>query len=256
MSDKINKTLEIAIRAGQIMLEHGAETSRVENTINRICFSKDLKVEVFTIPTGIFLSCKHDNELYSYVKRTKSITIDLEIIAKVNQFSRAFVAEDMSLIDAEDTLEDILNTPHFKPAIVSFFGGVAAGFFTLTFGGNITEAFFSFITSFLTVSVVRSLHKYAGSFVRNAIGGGLNTLVALILLALMNDPSLMLSNVVIGSLMPLVPGVALTNAFRDTISGDYVSGVSKLTEAILIAIAIALGVGVVLHLKVLLTGSV
>lgn len=251
---EIKRILEMSISAGQIMLENGAETIRVENTISRICYSRGLNVETFTIPTGIFLSCTVDEEVYSYVKRTNTVSIDLEVIAKINSLSRDFVSSDMTVEEAETVLQEIKNTPHFKPAIVSFFGGIAGGFFTLTFGGSMIEALFAFITSFITVSIVRALHPYAGGFVRNAIGGISNTLIALLLINYFGEASL--SNIVIGSLMPLVPGVAITNAFRDTISGDYVSGVSKLTEAILIAIAIALGVGVVLNLKVLLTGSV
>ncbi|MBI9014495.1 MAG: threonine/serine exporter family protein [Clostridiales bacterium] len=254
----IKKTLEVAILAGRIMLENGAETSRVEDTIQRICCSRGLVVENFTIPTGIFLSCQYNDDYYPYVIRTKSMTIDLEIIAKINSFSRKFVDSDMCADDAFLELQEIKQTPHFKPWIVSTFGGVAGGFFTLAFKGSFLEAIIAFITSLVVVTVVNRLSKHAGAFVRNAIGGMVNTLVAFILIGLFSsiDPNLSLSNIVIGSLMPLVPGVAITNAFRDSISGDFVSGVSKLTEAVLVAVAIALGVGVILHLKVLMTGSV
>lgn len=254
----VKKTLEVSLLAGRIMLENGAETSRVENTIQRICTSRGLEVENFTIPTGIFLSCQHNDEYYPYVKRTKSMTIDLEIIAKVNSFSREFVDTEMTPDEAFIILDDIKKTPHFKPWIVGLFGGVAGGFFTLAFRGKFLEAFIAFITSVIVVTVVNKLSKHAGTFVRNAVGGMVNTLVAVLLIGAFSivDKNLSLSNVVIGSLMPLVPGVAITNAFRDSISGDFVSGVSKLTEALMVAVAIALGVGVVLNLKVLLTGSV
>lgn len=53
-----------------------------------------------------------------------------------------------------------------------------------------------------------------------------------------------LDTVVIGSIMPLVPGVAITNAVRDTLQGDYISGCARILEAFLKAAAIALGVGV------------
>lgn len=254
----IREVLEVAIFSGRIMLENGAETSRVEDTINRICLSRGLKVENFTIPTGIFLSYRHEGHYYPYIIRTKSVTIDLEIIAKVNDFSRRFVSTDMSTQQAFDALETIKKTPHYSLLIYSLFGGVAGGFFTLSFGGRLLEALASFLTSFIVVAIVRTMAKYAGSFVRNITGGALNALFALLLIQVFSwfGEQLMLSKIVIGSLMPLVPGVAMTNAFRDSISGDFVSGVSKLTEALLIAVAIALGVGVVLHLKLLWTGSV
>lgn len=52
--------------------------------------------------------------------------------------------------------------------------------------------------------------------------------------------------ITIGALMILVPGVALTNAVRDVMVGDMVSGLSKLAEAVLIGVAIALGTGLAL----------
>ena len=47
--------------------------------------------------------------------------------------------------------------------------------------------------------------------------------------------------VIIGNIMTLVPGVGLTNALRDLLVGDSVSGLLRLIEAILMAIAIAAG---------------
>ena len=49
--------------------------------------------------------------------------------------------------------------------------------------------------------------------------------------------------VIISSLMPLVPGVAITNAIRDTLRGDYISGGARILEAFLTAAAIGLGAG-------------
>ena len=48
--------------------------------------------------------------------------------------------------------------------------------------------------------------------------------------------------------MPLLPGLDITNAIRDTVNGDLVSGVARTAEALLKAVAIAAGVGVVIAL--------
>ena len=48
---------------------------------------------------------------------------------------------------------------------------------------------------------------------------------------------------IIGCLMILTPGIAITNSLRDIIDGNYVSGQARLVEAFFIATAIALGVG-------------
>ncbi len=62
--------------------------------------------------------------------------------------------------------------------------------------------------------------------------------------------------IIIGSIMPLVPGVAFTNAIRDTIEGNLVSGVSRAVEALIVAASIATGVGVILKLYYTIHGGV
>ena len=56
--------------------------------------------------------------------------------------------------------------------------------------------------------------------------------------------------------MLLVPGLIITNAIRDTIAGDLVSGISRAIEAIFIAIAIAVGSGIVIKIWYMYVGGV
>ena len=48
---------------------------------------------------------------------------------------------------------------------------------------------------------------------------------------------------IVGAMMPLVPGLAMTSAIRDVLQGDYISAGSRALEAIMIAASVALGVG-------------
>ena len=54
-----------------------------------------------------------------------------------------------------------------------------------------------------------------------------------------------LDKIIIGSVMPLVPGLLITNAVRDLMAGHFVSGLSKGAEAFLTAFAIGAGVALV-----------
>ena len=62
--------------------------------------------------------------------------------------------------------------------------------------------------------------------------------------------------VIAGSIMTMLPGVALTNAIRDTLQGDYVSGTARLVEAFVIAASLAVGIGAGLALGKALLGGV
>ena len=55
-------------------------------------------------------------------------------------------------------------------------------------------------------------------------------------------PPLHRRGIIIGALMVLTPGVALTMGVRDILNGDYLSGSIRLLDALLIAGSIAGGV--------------
>ena len=62
--------------------------------------------------------------------------------------------------------------------------------------------------------------------------------------------------ILIGAITPLLPGLSFTNAIRDTVMGDLVSGTVRIVETLLIAVAIAAGIGTVLAVYVNVLGGV
>ena len=59
---------------------------------------------------------------------------------------------------------------------------------------------------------------------------------------------------IVGGIMPLLSGLLMTNAVRDTMYGDLISGVTRAVEALLLAASVALGVYVGLELAAMLGG--
>ena len=55
-----------------------------------------------------------------------------------------------------------------------------------------------------------------------------------------------LSEIIIGSIIPLVPGVAFTNGIRDIADQDYIAGAVRMLDALLVTFSIAMGVGLVM----------
>lgn len=246
--DEIKKILVMAILAGKIMLQNGAETYRVEDTIKRICKSRDIKfTQAFVTPTGIFLSVEYKDELFSYIQRIKSMKIDLEKIALINDFSRKFVNSDMTVKEGMEHLDQIKNTKPFPKWIKFTCSGLASGFFTLLFGGNFQDLLSAFFAGFIVVLIIDYLNKLNITFfLSNVIGGVIATAISLLFSNILIGSNI--DKIIIGSIMPLVPGVSITNAIRDSISGDFLSGVSRTVEAVIIALGIAFGVGSTLKL--------
>ena len=250
----IKQTISIALETGKVMLQNGAETYRVEETIEKMISSKhNSEVDVFVISTGIIVSTEINDEPYTVVERIPSSSIDLETISRANSFSRLFTNEDMSLEDATLILDGIKNPPKFPLSIRYIFSGMAGGFFVLLFQGNFQEFIMAYIASVLTVLLFDKLTKLSlNFFIKNIFGGFTAATTGLLLVLLFEFFGIHgdYNKVIVGPLMTLVPGVSLTNGIRDLISGELIAGNAKMMEALFIAIALAFGVGMVLQIAI------
>ena len=60
--------------------------------------------------------------------------------------------------------------------------------------------------------------------------------------------------IIIGSIMLLVPGIAITNVMRDVLAGDFLTALSKFAEVIIVAVAIAIGIAIPVSVARMLWG--
>ncbi|MEG0291630.1 MAG: threonine/serine exporter family protein [Anaerovoracaceae bacterium] len=243
------RALILAIRAGEIMMKNGAEIYRVEEVITRICHACDVPyVEVFATPTGIFASIGSggaDGETSTYIKSISTRTTDLNKISRVNAFSRRFTTTDLSVEDGMKELTKIDNEKPYHISLRLLGAALVSSLFCLVFGGQISDAICVFAIGPISYLLSVFLGKYAISyFIQDFCCCALATVLALI------AESIGLTNahdhIIIGVLMIFVPGAALTSSLRDFLTGDMLSGVARLTEAIAIAISLAAGAGFVL----------
>lgn len=256
------KMLVLALVAGEIMLKNGGETYRVEDTITRLCKSRGFKyAEAIVTPTGIYISVDHPDKdgqegpMHSFNKRIKNRKINLEKVAKVNDFSRRFVQEGLTIEEGMKNLKIIEKSPPpFNNYQVAFFGGITSSFFILLLGANFLEFLSAFFTTiFVTYTITILAEKEFASFTIHLTGGALAAFLAILLGQL--SPEISINRVIIGEIMVMVPGVAITNGVRDSIAGDLISGMARAGEALIVAIAIAFGVGFVLNLWTFIGGG-
>lgn len=246
-----------ALLTGEIMLKNGAETYRVEDTINRILKTSNFEVvESFVTPTGIFATMDDPSiELITYVKRVEKRTIHLRKIDLANDISRKYCSGDISLDEAYNALLLVKDEEPYGRIIMTIGVSFVAGFFTIMFGGLFNDMVVSLVIGIFLSLLQILLSKYNSSrFFVDIIGGGLISTLAILFtkyIPIGND----INVIIIGSIMPLVPGVAITNGIRDTIEGNLVSGISRMLEAVIIAASIAIGVGVILKIYSLKYGG-
>lgn len=252
----LDKILHISTYAGTILLESGAEIYRVEDTIIRICNAYGIKnVDSFATPTGIIVSVTDEFKTSSIVKRIKVRGVDLNKIHLINDLCRNINSDNISLDEFYDKLSIINKKPTYPLWISIFFAAIAAGSFAVIYGGNSRDFLGAFFIGLIikTISIKFSQASINAFFI-NFTGGAITSIVALIL----NNLHI-ISNIdktIIGSIMLLVPGLAITNAIRDIIAGDYLTGLTKCAEALMIAISIAAGTGIILSIWSKIIGGV
>lgn len=252
----INELLYVATYAGKIMLESGAETYRVEETINRICTIYGAKLaDSFATPTVIIVSVINDGKTVSLVKRISNRSVDLHKIDRINNLSRNILNMGLSIEDFNNEIKKIDKEERYSFKKTIFFSALGAFGFVFLFQGSLRDAiaafFIGLIVKILTISGERIKMN---SFFINSIAAAILALLAILSveIGLSQD----IDKVIIGSIMLLVPGLAITNAIRDTVAGDLVSGMARGIEAFLTAVAIAVGTGAVLSLWINTFGGI
>jgi uncharacterized membrane protein YjjP (DUF1212 family) len=240
----------VSLYAGEIMLKNGGETYRVEETMCYILKSAGIThAESFVTPTGIFMSSDspEDKNPYSVIKRIRDRKINLQKVSEVNNLSRQMSEGIVSFDNAMDILRDIDKNQGYSRILKAVSACVLASSFTLLLGGTIKDFIPAFIISLAVQWTVFSLEKSSFSYFLTNIAGGFVSAFGAIMFARLGFGN-SIDKTIIGAIMTLVPGVAITNAIRDSISGDLISGTARAAEAILVAVAIASGVGIALKI--------
>lgn len=252
--DRYMESLRLAAR---IIIENGGESFRVEETISRMGTSFDLReVECFAVPSGVFFSfLRDDGQTETAVLRVRSKGTDLDKVNRVNQISRDLAS---GAVTKDEVLPKLLEINGQKTSVpfwlITLGVAITSAGFTVMFGGNWIDS----TGAFLITALVWLLN---GLLQRFGISGNAPTLldsflITLILMVFNRLTGLCsLQAVIAGSLMPLVPGLAMTSAVQDTIRGDVLSGLSHGIQALLTAVLIAAGALIASGVFSLLTGG-
>ena len=243
------KVLLLAVYAGEIMMKNGAEIYRVEDTITRICKACGISdIEVFATPTGIFVSLDkggEEDDTQTYIKRIRGSDTDLNKISLINHFSREFTTTDLSVEEGMKILKDIDNQEPYPLPVRVLGASMISSFFCLIFGGSPVD----FCVALLAGSICYLLSTLLKRYDINFFIRGFCCCAAAAFIAMTAATSIPMTSyepIIIGSIMIFVPGVAITNSIRDFLSGDMLSGVARMTEALLTAVSLAAGAGVIL----------
>lgn len=234
--------LECLLDMGQLLLESGAEISRVEDTLSRIGRAYGARhVDAFVITSIISLTVEFsDTDITTETRRIfSSAGTDFHKLEALNELSRNICHKPQVIQDFRKSLNDIAAAEKMFGLILT--GSIlASGSFAIFFGGTLWDGLCS---SGFAVGICMMQRYLEHTQINHAAS---NLLVSLILGLCVGSLCRLLTflhmdKILIGDIMLLIPGLALTNAVRNILVGNTISGVVRLTECFIWALALAGG---------------
>ena len=241
------RLLDCLLEMGDLLLDCGAEIGRVEDTLSRMGKAYGAtRTNVFVIPSLISLSLSFPgSEALTETRRIHSYgNTDFYRLEKINAMSRACSVEPLPLDELEARLGKVARG--CKPFPMVFWGSVlGGGGFAVFFGGSLWDGLAAAVFAAMICLMQRSLGKTQLGIVASnlmiSLTAGLGVGLAAEFL-----PLLHMDKILIGDIMLLIPGLAMTNAIRNTLVGNTISGVVRLAESLIWAAALAGGIMVAL----------
>lgn len=255
MSATKERVLKAACKLGRNILENGGEIYRVEETINFFLEAYGIyNAQIFAIPATIIVTIDEDEKPITQVERVKGSSINLDKLSKFNDLSRRACTNTPSIESVLDEIEQIRREKPYSFFTSLMAYGFTAFFFCLFWKGDLRDSLVAFVCGLSTKYCLEFMSKSKTNiFFSNALSSMVIAYIAILCVNL--GLAHHYDKIIIGAIMSLVPGVAITNIMRDIIAGDIITGTTKLAEVLLIALAIAVGIALAMSSVIFLGGG-
>ncbi len=234
--------LDCMLEMGDLLLDSGAEVSRVEDTLTRMGKAYGAgRMDVFVITSIIIMTMEFaEGEGITETRRIHTTgQTDFYRLEKLNSLSRQCCEKPLLLPELRAQL-DRISSGH-KPFFMLFWGSVlVGGSFAIFFGGTLWDG----LAAAVFAAVICLLQEWLGRTQINT--AAFNLLISLVVglcVGLVTGliPALHMDKILIGDIMLLIPGLAMTNAVRNMLVGNTISGAVRLAETLIWAGALAGG---------------
>lgn len=232
---------------GEALLSSGAEIVRVEDTLTRLCTAYGFQhINVFSITSSIVLTVQcPDDRIITQTRRIPTRNTNMEMIARVNALSREVCRTPVSVEMFREKIGQIRETKTYSVPVRCLCYAIISAAFSVFFGGTAWDGVAAALSGILVFGIQHFIQNLRmNGILQSLLVSAFTALVVVMMvrLGIGNTPE----KITIGNIMLLIPGVAFTTSLRDIINGDTIAGLVGLSEAVIKAIAIAIGFAAVL----------
>ena len=231
-----------ALEIGEQLRRAGGEIGRVEDTVNRICRAFGaVRVDVFGITSCLIVTAIwEDGAVVTQSRRMGRVDKNMVRLERINALSRRVCAQGLALPDAQSELKAILQSQK-SSLLRGLIGSLLVGlFYTAFFGGDVWDCLAALPVAAVIFGVRLLCVQINGNrFLAEMMCAFFATATAFVCIACGMGHST--ENVMIGCIMLLIPGVAMTGAVENMLVGDTISGMIDIFESLTVALALAGG---------------
>lgn len=247
--ETLRDVIDVALWAGQMLLQNGADSQRVEETVHRIGTGLGCTwMDIFVSPNAIVVTTISGDDFRTKIRRIVRIGVNMHLIDAVNSISRRVEIGELDRFQLRAELEKLDALPHnYHRWTVVAMVGLACAAFARLFGGDFPVMAITFAASSTAMYVRQELNRrFFNSFLVVVVTALIAGLIASLATRydIGKEPQIALA----ASVLLLVPGVPLINAAEDVINGYVVMGLVRGVTGGIIALCIALGLLIAMRL--------
>lgn len=232
----------LLLDVGVNLLSSGASCSRIKITMRRIATFNNYTAHISVAPKSVSLTLndQEDNAIFTGMRSIAAQGVNFKTISGISRLSWEALEKDFTVQQIREELNRLLALPHYPRLVILFFVSLAGSGFCFTFGGKLPEMIIAFGATFCGLFVRQEAVKkkfnpyicvFMGSLVASLFAG------AFIKAGL----DINFEHAFATSVLFLIPGVPLINCFTDLIDGNILNGMIRGINALMFALAIALG---------------
>lgn len=235
-------------------MQNGAEIYRVEESMQFLLAAYGcVESEVFAIPALVMLNIPGEERNYTKMARVRTSSLNLRRLYLLNALCRDLCRETPDLDEAERRFAAIMEEPLHTPLVNFLTHGLVAFFFTLFWGGTLLDALVAFSCGLIVQKMVAFMNRVlANIFFTNLITSLLLAIPPVALSVV--GAGVHVDKIIIGTIMLLVPGIAITNVMRDVLAGDFLTALTRFAEVLIVAMGISIGVAMTITSSRVLVG--
>ena len=242
-TDELRDVISISLWTGQMLLQNGADSERVEETVHRLGTGLGCDwMDVIVHPHAIVLTTVNNHQFRTKARRIPNMGVNMHVVSRITDVAYQIDSKKMDRFEARRELVEIDKmSPLYNRWLVVVMVGLSCAAFSRLFGANLETFLVTWLAASTGMWIRQQMHRLYFNPFLIVMGTALTaSLIASFAIQLFVDgmPEIALA----ASVLLLVPGAPLINAIEDLINGHTTTGIARGTVGLIIALSIAVGI--------------